>query len=429
MAWPAKRYSVVAATAALALTCGLGGWAAFAELAGAVIAQGEVRVASNRQVVQHRFGGTVEAIMARDGDIVHAGQILLRLNDARLKAERAILQRRLDNGHARRARLIAERDGAGEISFNADIRARARHDKDLAELLSGQIRLLAARTATHRESRALIDSRIVQIRDEIAGYRNRMEAARRQEEILRPEIETQRSLYERGLVRRARLIELQLESVRLDRDLAAFASEIAGARSRIGENRVALNRLEAERLERIVIELRELDTQTLDLEDELSKIDDELSGIDIVAPVDGIVHASTVHTASAVIRSAEPVLAIVPLAEQLIVEARIEPASIDRIRRDQPAMVRFPAFNARTTPELEGRVRRVSADRMIDQIVGQPYYVVEVTVAADELERLDGRALIPGMPAEVFVRTDTRTPLSYLLKPLSDHLRHALRED
>ena len=428
-AWPTRHLSIVAATAALVLVGGIGGWATLANLAGAIIAPGEVRVASNRQVVQHRFGGTVAAILARDGDAVQAGDVLLRLNDTQLQAQRAILQRRLDESRARRARLVAERDGAAAVTFGDDLLARARHDADLAELMSGEMRLFRARTETHLDSRALLESRIVQIEHEIAGFEAQIGAATRQHAIVHAEMEIQRGMFERGLERRTPMVERQLEAARIDRDLASFASRIAGARSRIGEHRISLNRLDAERLEEIVAESRALDVQILDLEDELLAVDDELSGIDVTAPVDGIVHASTVHTPGAVIRPADPVLAIVPLAERLVVEARVAPASIDDVHHDQRATVRFPAFNARTTPELEAVVARVSPDRVIDEATGQPYYSVEVAVPAPELERLEGRTLIPGMPAEVFVRTAERTPLSYLVKPLTDHLRRALREE
>ena len=360
---------------------------------------------------------------------MQTGEVLLRLNDTQLRAERTILQRRLDKGRVRRARLVAERDGAEAISFGADLLARAERGTDLAELMAGETRLFKARTSTYLESWALLQSRITQIEHEIAGFEGQIAAATRQNAIVRAEMDIQRDMFERGLERRTPLVDRQLEAARIDRDLASFASRIAGSRSRIGEHRISLSRLDAERLEAVVTELRELDVEILDLEDELLAVDDELSDIDVTAPVDGIVHASTVHTPGAVIRPADSVLAIVPQAERLVVEARVAPASIDDIRHDQAAMVRFPAFNARTTPELAGVVERVSPDRMVDEVAGQHYYAVEIAVSPGELERLDGRSLIPGMPAEVFVRTAERTPLSYLVKPLSDHLRRALRED
>ena len=411
------------------LVGGLGVWGGSAQLASAVIAPGEVRVASNRQVVQHRAGGTVAAILARDGDLVRRGDILFRLNDTQLRARRAILQRRLDKSLLRHARLIAERDGALEIRFGETLFNRVPSQKVITNLMNAEIRLFAVRTDIHRESRAVLKSRIAQIEHEIAGFENQIAAAKHQQAIVQGEAAFQQQMLERGLERRNLLIERTLELARIERELAAFKSDIAAARSRIGEHRISLNRLDATRLEEVVAELREVDIEILDLDDELRMVDDDLANIHVTAPVDGIVHASTVHTPGAVIQPAAPVVAIVPSAERLIIEAQVPPASIDDIHRGQTAIVRFPAFNARTTPELTGTVERVSADRMMDNENRRSYYAAVVTVPARELQRLSGRTLIPGMPAEVFVRTGERTPLGYLLKPLSDHIRHAMREE
>jgi len=427
--WPVRRFTIGAATAAVILVAGLGGWAAFAQLAGAVIAAGEVRGASNRQVVQHRFGGTVAAIEVRDGERVQAGDVLLRLNDTQLRAERAILQRRLDESRARRARLTAERDQVAAIAFDDDLLARAEHDTDLSSIIAGQERLLAARSATYNETRAQLLSQRAQIDEEIAGFEAQILAAGQQKAILLPERDIQQELYTQNLIRRTAVVELELRIAEIDRDLALFVSEIAAARSRIVESEIALSRLEAERLEEVIAESRELDIQILDLEDELLTVADKLSGTEITAPVAGVVHASIIHTPGAVIRPADPILSVVPLGEPLVVELRVEPQSIDRLHRGQSAMLRFPAFNARTTPELEGTIKRVSADRVIDKATDQAYFVAEVVLSAPELERLGGRQLVPGMPVEAFVRTTERTPLSYLLKPLTDHLSRAFREE
>ena len=428
--WPVWRYSIAAAIATGALVGVLGGWAAFADLAGAVIAPGEVRVASNRQIVQHRFGGTVAEILVHDGDVVRAGDVLLRLNDTRLRAERAILQRHLDGSRAQRARLVAERDNASTISFGVDLLARAGRDPALADLMSGQTRLLAARSDTHREARAQLESRIDQIENEIDGFESQIAAGNRQSEIVRGEIRTLRGLYERGLTMRPLLVERQLEAAGIDRDLAAFASQIAGARSRIGENRIALARLNAERLE--TDRHGAPRTRNPDTGSRGRAVQNRRRTLRHRRRRAGGRHRAwpraCIHT-GAVIRPADPVLAIVPSAERLIVEARVAPESIDELHLDQTAVVRFPAFNARTTPELSGTVARVAADRTVDQVTGQPYYAVEVAVPPREIERLDGLALIPGMPAEIFMRTAERTPLSYLLKPLTDHLRRAMREE
>ncbi len=426
--WATKRYSWLATLAAAVLLGGLGGWATLAELSGAVIALGEVRVERNRQVVQHPFGGSVGEILVRDGDRVNAQDVLLRLDATRLKAERAIVQNRLDESRARQARLRAERDGEASIPYAEDLVTRAAEHLDVAEMLKGQERLFQARAATHSRAQAQLRSRIAQIRDEITGLEGQVAAATKQSEIVREDLVRLERVLAKGYVRRERVINLRLEETRINRDIASFVSQIAAAHSRIGENEIALVRLDAERIEEIVTELRDLGAQLSELQDELVKIDDQLSRTEIRAPVTGVVHASMVHTIGAVIQPAQPILFIVPQAEELIVEVRVKPESIDQLQFDQAVTVRFPAFNSRTTPELEGTIRKISADRIIDEASGLAYYLAEVFIAPQELRRLAGLSLIPGMPAEAHIRTTTRTPLSYLLKPLLDNLQRALRE-
>ena len=426
--WATKRYSWLAALAAVVLLGGLGGWATLAELSGAVIALGEVRVERNRQVVQHPFGGSVGEILVRDGDRVNAQDVLLRLDATRLKAERAIVQNRLDESRARQARLRAERDGEASIPYAEDLVTRAAEHPGVAEILKGQERLFQARAATHSRAQAQLRSRIAQIRDEITGLEGQVAAATKQSEIVREDLVRLERVLTKGYVRRERVINLRLEETRINRDIASFVSQIAAAHSRIGENEIALVRLDAERIEEIVTELRDLGAQLSEFQDELVKIDDQLSRTEIRAPVSGAVHASTVHTLGAVIQPAQPILFIVPQAEELIVEVRVGLESIDQLQFGQAVTVRFPAFNSRTTPELEGAIRKISADRIIDEASGLAYYLAEVFIAPQELRRLAGLSLIPGMPAEAHIRTTTRTPLSYLLKPLLDNFQRALRE-
>ncbi len=427
--WVTARYSWLAALAAVALVGGFGGWAALAELSGAVIALGEVRVESNRQVVQHPFGGLVGNILVRDGDQVQALDILIRLDATRLKAERAILQNRLDEAWARQARLRAERDGEVSIHYAEDLAARAVAHPSVGEILKGQERLFTARAETHSRAQAQLRSRIVQIRDEIKGLEGQVAAATEQREIIREDLARLETVLAQGYVRRERVSALKLEETRVNRDIASFISQIAAAHSRIGENEIALVRSDAERIEQVVTELRDLGAQFSELQDELVKIDDQLSRTEIRAPVAGVVHASTVHTIGAVIQPAQPIMFIVPQAERLIVEARVEPAAIDQLYTGQIATVRFPAFNSRTTPEFEGVLHKVSADRMVDEATGLSYYMAEIFIAPQELSRLASLTLIPGMPAETHIRTTARTPLSYLLKPLLDNFQRALREE
>ena len=316
-----------------------------------------------------------------------------------------------------------------QIAFDPELIARSRSDEELAALMSGEAQLFEARTRTYLEERAQLEIRVEQIGHEITGLEGQTNAANRQRTIINEEMEIQKGLHEKGLAGRTQLIERRLEAVRVERELAAITSRIAEARSRIGETQISLARLAAERLEQIVTELRELEIESLDLMDEIRKVDDELASIDVTAPVTGVVHASRIHTQGAVIGAGGEVLAIVPLAERLLVEARVPTTSIDEVRLDQEAQVRFPAFNPRTTPELIGKVERISADRMVDEATAEAYYEVDVEIPAQQVERLEGRRLIPGMPTEVFMRTSPRTPLSYLVTPLTEHVSRAMREE
>ena len=427
--WQTLAISRTAVAAAIALVAGIGGWATLAEIDGAVLGQGEVRIASHRQTVQHRFGGTVEGILARDNDFVNAGDILLRLNDTRAKAAHAIALRRLDSGEALLSRLSAERDETEKPAYPTRLLERAAAEPAVARLLANETALLQARNRSFAEQYAGLQNRIVQTQQEVAGLERQRIATEKQQTLITAKLNAQTTLIDLQLAPRAAATDHRLELATIERDLAALDSDAARARTRIAETQIAIAQLEAARIESLATQIRETEATIPDLHDELRTIEDELASINVIAPVSGIVHASSVHTAGAVLTAAEPVLSIVPQNTALIIEARIATTDIDAVPIGSNATVRLPAFNMRTTPELAGTVSKVAPDRTLDEESNIAHYIIEIAVEQRELARLEDRELLPGMPTEILVPTSGRTPLSYLMKPITDHLSHAWRED
>lgn len=426
--WPATRFLMVGGVALALLVVGLGGWSALASISGAVVAAGRLQVEANRQVVQHPDGGVVDAIMVRDGDTVTPGQVLLRLDGDLLQTELSIIENQLFDARARIARLAAERDGASAVTFDAALLADAAGDDDLQSLLDVQARLFAARAETIGKQSEQLRTRQQQFGKEIAGLQAQQASTSRQLELIERELEGQRKLFEKGHSRVMRLYELERMQADLVGRVAAYASQIAETEGRIAEVEIETLRLRAAQREDAIAGLRDLRSEELDLAERQRATREKLARLEVTSPRAGIVLDMAVHAMRAVVRPAEPILYVVPSDSALVVEAEVAPAQIDDVFPSQPANLRFSAFNARTTPEVDGKVLQVSADALVDQATGAPYYLVQIAVDAAALEELGSDKLVPGMPVDVFLRTGERTPLSYLAKPFTDYFAKAMRE-
>ena len=413
----------------LVLVFGLGAWSVFASLAGAVIAPGKLRVESNRQVVQHLDGGVVRSLLVREGDTVEAGQVLMRLDDRQLAAELAIVESRLFDAMARSARLEAEQLAAPEPAFDAELLALAPERPEVAGLVEGQRRLFAARAETIARETEQLRERQTQIGEEIAGAEAQRASLATQLGFIEQELADQRSLLDRGLTQASRVLALEREKARLDGSLGALAAQIAQARGRITEIEIQIVGREATRREEAIAELRDLRVTEAELKERRLALRETIDRLEVRAPRSGSVLGLTVFTEGAVIRPAEPVLYVVPTEASLVVDAAIEPQSIDQVWAGQEARLRFSAFNARTTPEIAGTLRRVSADALLNETTGQSYYNVEIAISEEGLAALEGLTLVAGMPVEVFLQTGERSPLSYLLRPFTDMMARSMRED
>jgi HlyD family secretion protein len=406
----------------------LGGWASIARISGAVIAAGTLEVEGNRQVVQHPTGGTIEAILVRDGDIVERGAVLLRLEGDRLRSDLAIVEGQFFELLARKNRLMAERDGLSTPAFDPDLLTRGERLPEAALLVAAQIQEFEAQQHSLAGEQSQLRERVVQIGLQVDGLMAQRAATEEQLDLLSREVASQQALFERGLTRQAELLAPLRELARLRGALGQIDAATAESAAKIAETEIEILRLGSERRRAAIAELRDLEFRDIELRERRAALREEIARLELRAPAAGIVYGSTADTLRAVVRPAEPILFIVPQDVPLLVRARIEPPQVDSVRPGQATVLRFPAFNSRTTPEVEGEVLAVSADAITDERTGMSFYRADIRLDAAARARLEGLELLPGMPVEAFIRTEERSPLSYLVKPLADYFHRAFRE-
>lgn len=409
------------------LVVGFGGWAATTEFAGAVVTQGQLVVDGNVKKVQHPTGGVIGGLAVREGDRVEIGAVVARLDDTLARANVGIARKSLADLLARRARLAAERDGAAEMSDPPET-VVAIDDADLRQAVDNERKVFAKRRAARLGQTDQLRQRILQLREEIEGQKAQREARGRELELVVQELDGVRTLYEKNLVQLPRLVALQREQARLLGERAQLVSATAQTQGRITEIEMQIGQIEADLASEVARDTKETDGRIGEVVERLSAAEDSLKRVEIRAPQTGVVHQLAVHTVGGVVGPGEALMIVVPDAEDLAIEAKVSPTEIDRLRIGQPAGLRFSAFNARTTPEIAGRVAYVSPDVTIDQRSGATYYTVRVKADAGEIARLGDVHLSAGMPVEVFAATDERTVLSYFTKPLTDQVLRAFRE-
>jgi HlyD family secretion protein len=406
---------------------GLGGWAATQQISGALIAPGQVVVESNVKKVQHPTGGVVGELRARDGDLVKAGDILVRLDDTVTKASLAIVTKNLDAMWARAARLEAEQRGVDRINFPPQLAARA-DDRDVKSLIASETKLFDVRVNGRTGQKAQLRERITQLSEEVAGMSAQVNAKDQEIALVQKELDGVRQLYEQHLIQISRLTTLERDAARLSGERAQYIAARAQAKGKITETELQIIQVDKDMVSEVSKDLRETNDKIGEFVERKVTAEDQLRRVDIRAPQDGMVLQSAVHTVGGVISAGDLIMLIVPQSDDLQVEAKVNPQDIDKLQVGQKTLLRLSAFNQRTTPELNGVVSRVSPDVTTDQRTGQSYYTIRVSMPPEEIARLGDAKLIPGMPAEAFVQTGDRTVLSYLMKPLNDQLMRAFRE-
>ena len=422
-----RRHLVAAIVVALVLVIGVGGWAATAVISGAVVASGSIVVDSNVKKVQHLTGGIVGELRVRDGDRVRAGDIVVRLDETVTRANLAIVTKGLDELTARKARLESERDGSDTIIFPAQLLAGA-GDPDRAAAMDSERKLFNLRRTARNGQKAQLRERIAQFQEEITGLIAQQDSKAKEIALLERELAGVRELWKQNLVQLTRLTALEREAARLDGERGQLIAAAAQAKGKIAETTLQILQIDQDIASDVAKELSEVDGKIGEFIERKVTAEDQLKRTDIRAPQDGTVFQLAVHTVGGVITAGDPIMLIVPDADNLSVEVKVNPQDIDQLQLNQKAILRFTAFNVRTTPEIEGTVTRISADTSTDQRTGQSYYTVRIAMAADQVERLGDVKLLPGMPVEAFVQTGDRTMFSYLMKPLHDQFVRAFRE-
>ncbi|KAA5840808.1 HlyD family type I secretion periplasmic adaptor subunit [Pseudomonas chlororaphis] len=409
------------------VTFGLfGTWAALAPLDGAAYAPGVVTVQTYRKTVQHLEGGIVKSVLAHDGDIVKRDDPLIILDDAQLRSEYEATQSLLIAARAMESRLIAERDGLPAIDFGpmsdpASVRGE--------EARQGETQVFNARRGSRLGQIAVLRERIGQLHQQIKGLESMIAVKVRLEKSYSGEIGELSDLLKQGFVDKQRLLEQ-------DRKLGMLRSEVADHRSTIDRIRLQINETQLQILQvdkdfdsDVAKQLAEVQTKIYDLQEKNSALEDRLSRIVIRAPDAGMVIGMTVHTIGGVVRSATPLLDIVPSVSELVIEAQVAPVDIDRIAIGKRADIRFGAFKSSTTPVIEGEVSSVSGDRLTNEKTGTAYYLARVRVTEHGVRTLGERKLLPGMPADVLIVTGQRTLLQYLMQPARDVMSQSMIEE
>jgi HlyD family secretion protein len=421
------RYLLLSFLTTVGVVAGVGYWLQTATLMSATVSQGTLVVESNVKKVQHQTGGTVGEILVKEGDLVRAGDIVMRLKDTTARSNLQLVQGQLDEQYIRQGRLEAERDKEQEISLVPAVASRV-GDPGLAAMYLAERNLFGSRRSARDGQRGLLRERIAQMQDEVKGYIVQQDATTRQVVLLKEELTGLNDLLSKNLVNISRVNSMQRDLARLDGEYGRLVATAAQSRGKIAETELQILQIDQELRSEVVKDLREVQAKVAELVERKLAAEDVLRNIDLRSPENGRVHQMSVHTIGGVVASGEQIMQIVPEKDTLLVEARIAASEIDTIHVGQAAMVKLSAFNARTTPEVEGSVTRMSADLIKDQTSAVGSYVLRIAIPAAELKRAGDPKLLPGMPVEVHLRGTERTALSYFMKPLLEQFGRTFRE-
>jgi HlyD family secretion protein len=431
MSDPVKSFGIarriwIASIMVVGMVGGCAAWSVTAELSGAIIAAGSVIVEHRVKRVQHREGGIVAAILVKDGDGVKAGQPLIHLDDTQVRAELGIVRSQLVALTGRKARLEAERDGSRTIEFPSSFQDLG---QEAAAVRQSELRLFGEAVKSRDSQREQLESRILQLKEEISGLTTQREARAYEVSLIRKELEQVEILQQKQLTPISRVYSMEREAARLTGDVGQLTSQIAKASGQIAELRLQILAIDQTVRTEAQREISQIEARLAELGERQIAAHDRLARMEVKAPYSGIVQELAVHSVGGVITPAEPLMVIVPENDALAIEVKVAPTDIDQVKVEQPVRLRFTGYNQKTTPEQLGHVSNVSADITRDSKNGQSYYTAQIQLDRGLSEMTEKFKLMPGMPVEAFIATQHRTAFTYLFKPLTDQFARAFKED
>lgn len=426
--WNLRGHIIAGAVLIFLLFGVVGGWAVASDIAGAVVTTGQVVVESNVKKVQHREGGMIAELLVRDGEQVQAGQLLVRMDDTVPRANLEVIRNQIVELTARRLRLEAIRDGRTEIVAPAGFQAPGGADA-FADALKAEQTLLTAQLDLRQQKRKQLKEQTAQIQQEVKGQSAQRASREAQVKLIEQELVGLRELWKKKLIPLSRLNALERDAERLHGEGGELTAAIAQSKNKISEIEMQITQIDADLLAETLAELREVSAKLAELAERQVAAEDQLRHVDVRAPRAGFVQQLAVHTVGGVVNPGETMMLIVPQEDRLIVEARIDPQHIDQVDLGREAYVRFSSFSQKTTPELVGRIYTIAADAIVDQNTGVSYYLARLEFDRDTLPESLRNRLVPGMPAEIYVQTGSRSVLSYFVKPLTDQLERTFREE
>ena len=405
----------------------LGTWIALAPLEGAVVTSGVLKVVGNRKRLQHLDGGIVSEVLVKEGDLVQVDQLLVRLEDTQARAAVAILTQQYDTNLAQQVRLLAERAGVNAIVWPKELKDRI-SDPDVASVLATQENLFLARRSALEGQVAVLRAKVSQLRQQISAYSALKSAQDQERYSIEDEVKGLRELFEKGFITRSRLLELERNATRLGGTAKDNAAQISRTQQAIEEAELQMIVLRNDRMTQISTDLRETETRLLDILPRLQTARDSLSRTEVRAPYAGKIIGLAVHAKGNVINRGDNLLDIVPLNNELIVEAMVKVDDIKHVSVGQKAKVRLTAYTQRQINQLEGVVELISADRFTDSRTGAGFYSTNIKITDKILINNPQIQLQPGMSATVMIETAPRTTFDYMMQPIAESLSKALRE-
>ncbi len=405
----------------------LAAWSVLAPLEGAVISQGIVTVASFRKQVQHLEGGIVAAILVKDGDKVRAGQLLVKLRDVQSISALRQLEAQYVEAQAVVARLLAERDNIKEIVFSEELMQQS-HQAAVRAAMSGQISILKSHQTLMNDRLAVIEKKIAQTQEEINGLHGQIKAKKQHRQLILEESIIVEKAFKKQLTPKTESLQLKQRLAETKGELISYQSQVGRLEQSILELRLQKSEAQALRITEISEQLRLQRANMFALSQELITARDVQHRTKILSPIDGVVVNLAIHSNYGVIQAAQPLMEIVPYDDELVVEAHIDPDDINEVWVGMPADVRLTSLSRRQRVPLAGVVSNISADRLTDPVTGIDYYRARVVFSPGVI-KYSGINLIVGMGADVFLRTTARTPIDYLLSPITKSLQKGLREE